>query len=93
MYVTYLLSFRLYTVRNFYRNFTIHMTGFLCGYSFVKLRWNLRKFSYFLVNLRKKFLIFSNKMLNILILVSRISETCNRNNLTFWVNEVLCNYM
>ena len=32
-------------------------------------------------------------MLNILILVSGNSETCNGDNVTFWVTEVLCSYM
>ena len=32
-------------------------------------------------------------MTNILILVSRNCETCNRNNCSFWVTEVLCSYM
>ena len=32
-------------------------------------------------------------MLNILILVSGNSETCNRSNFTFCVTEVLCSYM
>ena len=32
-------------------------------------------------------------MFNILILVSRNSKTCNRNNLTFWLTEVLCSYI
>ena len=40
------------------------------------------------VNLRNNFLIFSDKMLNILIFVCGISETCKRNNCTFWVIEV-----
>ena len=84
---------KTYTVRNFCRNFPKHVTRVLFSYSFVKLRWNFRKFSYFLVNLRSNFLIFSYKLLNILILISGNSETCNRNNLTFWVTEVLCSYM
>ena len=40
-----------------------------------------------LVNLRNNFLIFNHKVLNILILVSGNSETCNMNNFTFWVTE------
>ena len=36
------------TLRNFYGNFLKHVTGVL--FSFVKLRQNFRKFSYFLVN-------------------------------------------
>ena len=32
-------------------------------------------------------------MLNILILVSGNSETCNKDNFTFWVTEILCSYM
>ena len=69
------------------------MTEVLFSYSFVKLRQNFRKLSYFLVNLRKNFLIFSYKVLNFLIFVSRNSETCNRNDLRFWVTEVSCSYM
>ena len=42
----------LYTVRNFYRDLPKHVTGVIFSYSFVKLGQNLRKFSYFLVNLR-----------------------------------------
>ena len=53
-----------YTVRNFPK----HVTGVLFSYNFVKLRLKFRKFSYFLVNLRKNFLISSWKMLNIPIL-------------------------
>ena len=73
-------------------NFTFWTTKVLFTYSFVKLGYNFRKFSYFLVNLRNNFLIFSYKVLKILILVSGNSETCNRNNFTFWVTEVLCSY-
>ena len=32
-------------------------------------------------------------MLNILILISGNSETCNRDTFTFWVSEILCSYM
>ena len=66
------------TVRNFYHNFPKHVTGILFSYSFVKL---------ILVNLINNFLIYSYKVLNILILVSGNSKTCNRNNFTFWVTE------
>ena len=41
---------------------------------------NLRKFSYSLVNLRNNVLTFSHKLLNILMVVSENSETCNRKN-------------
>ena len=47
-----------YTVRNFYRNFPKREIGVLLNYSFVKLRYNYRKFSYFLVNLKWQFLDF-----------------------------------
>ena len=63
-----------YIVGNFYHNFPKHVTGVLFNYSFVKLRWNSRKFSYFLVKLRKHFLTFSYKILNILIHVFGNSE-------------------
>ena len=39
------------------------------------------------VNLRNNFLIFSHKVLNILIRVSGTFKTCNRNNSTFRVTE------
>ena len=69
-YSFHVKSFLKYTVRNFYRNFSKLVTGFLFSYNFVKLRYNFIKFSYFLVNLRNNFLIFSRKVLNIPILVS-----------------------
>ena len=78
-----------YTVRNFYRNFMNHVTEVSFSQSFVKLRQNFRKFSNCLVNLRNNFLIFSYKALNILTLVSRNSETCNRNNFTLCATKVL----
>ena len=39
-------------------------------------------------NIMDNFRKFSYKMLNIPILFSRNSKTCNRNNFTFWVTEV-----
>ena len=74
----HILTPKQYTVRNFYRNFPKHVIRVL--------------FSYFLINVKNNFLIFTYKV-NILILVAGNSETYNRNNFMFRVTKILCIYM
>ena len=58
-----------YTVKNFHRNFSKHVTGVLFSHRFVKLRYNSRKFNYFLINFKKQFLYYQ-------LLSVEYSDTC-----------------
>ena len=55
----------MFAVRNFYRSIPKLVTEVLYSYNFLKLGSNLRKFSYFLVNLKNNFLIFNSKVFHV----------------------------